>query len=46
VALGFGIIAAGTALARPALGRTFGRAWEVQAIGAAIAAIGWLVAVA
>ncbi len=46
VALGLGIIAVGTALARPTQRRASGRAWEIQAVGAAIAAIGWLVAIA
>ncbi len=46
VGLGFTTVAAGTALARPSVRPSFGRAWETQAVGAAIAAIGWLVAVA
>jgi 4-hydroxybenzoate polyprenyltransferase len=46
VAIGLGIIAAGTALASPTLRRVSGRAWEIQAVGAATTAIGWLVAVA
>lgn len=46
VALGLGIIAAGTALARPTVRRVSGRAWEIQAVGAGLAAIGWLAAVA
>lgn len=46
VAIGLGIIAAGTALARPSLRRVSGRAWEIQAVGAGLTAIGWLAAVA
>lgn len=46
VLLGLGITGAGTALGWPGRQRSFGRAWEIQAVGAALAAIGWLVAVA
>jgi 4-hydroxybenzoate polyprenyltransferase len=46
VGLGLVIVTIGTALARPNRGRPSGRAWETQAVGAAIAAIGWMVAVA
>ena len=46
VVLGIAVIVGGVVLGWDASGRARDRAWEVQAVGAAIAAIGWVLGVA